>query len=61
MEHTIVSEESFVSDGGQHGHVVTCSCGETVTVSVELQYQATAARNLAFDRWGVHKRDTGSI
>ena len=61
VEHAIVSEDALVSDSGTRGHMVTCSCGETIKVSVDLQHPATAARNLAYDQWSVHKRDTGSI
>ena len=60
MEHDIVSEAAFVSDNGERGHMITCSCGETIKVSVELQDPANASRNLAYDQWGVHKRDMGS-
>jgi hypothetical protein len=60
MEHGIVSEKTFVSDDGQPGHSVTCSCGATIKMSVGLQHPANAARNLAYDQWGVHKRDSGS-
>ena len=61
MEHTIVSEEAFVADDGERGHMVTCSCGEAIRVSVEPQHTPTAVRNLAYDQWGIHKRDTSSI
>jgi hypothetical protein len=61
VEHDIVSEAAFVSDTGERGHMVTCSCGETIRVSVEPQDRAAAARNLAYDQWSVHKRDIGSI
>jgi hypothetical protein len=61
VEHTIVSEKEFVSDGGERGHMVTCSCGETITVSVDLQHPATAARNLAYDQWSIHKKGIGLI
>jgi hypothetical protein len=59
MEHDIVSEQPFTSDDGQRGHCVTCSCGETIRVSVDLEHPAKAARNLAFDQWSIHKKDTG--
>ena len=58
--HDIVSEDSFTSERGERGHMLTCSCGKTIKV-VEPQYPAAALRNLAYDQWGTHKRDTSSI
>ena len=60
VEHDIVSEDGFTLDSGKRGHTVTCSCGEIIHVSIDLEHPATAARNLAYDQWIMHKRDTSS-
>jgi hypothetical protein len=59
VDHRIVSEEAFVSDDGQPGHAVRCSCGETIRVSLDSEHPVAALRNLAYDQWASHKREMG--
>ena len=58
VEHDIVSEDAFVSDSDERGHMVTCSCGEAIKVSVDLQHPATPLRGILPTTSGVCTRGT---